>query len=324
MNNVVSPVVITQKDFLRISHRGFGKKSYPRYQNKKTLQYVHNQLTGLELGIENGANTLEIDLCKTKDGIIVAAHGFPLSKNLPQTKEEYLLKYPESLTFQELLDWIYHQDIKMSLYLELKSTITIEEIFLHITTYSNEKKMNKHEVLQKFCKQLMLYSHNFELIKSLIVEKQKLGLSTQQIRIFWVSLGLITTKTIDSVVQIGGGDCKLYGVEQGMMLWGTLLSLNLLQSPLSFPPFSKVKRYFTNLSSIISYAKKKNLLFIVGTLNNPQWIKFLIKQGVDGIVPDDPKVFFLADIPAQKEIELYKENGKSYIPQSMKKRLEIN
>lgn len=324
MSNVIPPpVVITHKHFLRISHRGFGKKAYPRYQNKKTLQYVHNQLTGLELGIERGANTIELDISKTNDGIIVTAHGFPLYKRLPQTKEEYLRKYPEALTFQELLDWMYHQDIKLILYLELKSPITVEEVLLHITTYAKEIKENRHEVLQRFHKQLIFYSHNLQLIKSLIEEKQRLGLRTGQIRIVWVSLKLITTDSIDLVAQIGGKNCKLYGVEQGMVLWGKIFSINILQSPfLFFPPFSYVKKYFQNLSSIVRYAQKQNLLFIVGTVNNLQLVQLLMEQGVNGIVPDDPSIFFFAGI-APQNIELYKEDGRYYIPPSMKKRLNI-
>lgn len=233
-------------------------------------------------------------------------------------------KYPEAFTFQELLDWIYHQDRKISLYLELKSPITIEEIMFFLTTYVKEIKENRHEVLQKFYAQLMLYSYNREFIKNLIEEKQKLGLLTQELRIFWVSLGLITTRKIDLVAQIGEENCRLYGVEQGMVIWNKILPINKWQSLFSlFPPFSKVKNYFMSLSSVVSYAQKKNLIFIVGTINNPQWIGLLIKQGINGIVPDDPQVFYLAAGVTQKKLDLYKEYGKTCVPLSMKERLNM-
>lgn len=66
-----------RQDFFYMSHRGFGEKAEFRYSGKKGSHYVYNQLTGLEIGIEKGANALEIDLNKTKNGHIVTAHGFP-------------------------------------------------------------------------------------------------------------------------------------------------------------------------------------------------------------------------------------------------------
>lgn len=114
--------------FLSISHRGFGKKAYPRYQEDRRFQYVSNTLTGIELGVELGANSLELDLSKTSDSYIVTAHGVPFYKNLGIPLDEYLKKYPESLTLIELFDWVVHQEKKIILYLELKSNISIEEI----------------------------------------------------------------------------------------------------------------------------------------------------------------------------------------------------
>ena len=86
--------------------------------------------------------------------------------------------------------------------------------------------------------------------------------------------------------------------------------------------FSKIKKYFQNLSSITSYAHQQSLCFIVGTINDPQWIELLVKQSVNGIVPDNPKIFSLAGI-TKRNIELYKEHGKYYVPRSMQKRLHI-
>lgn len=318
-------ITVSRKNFSFYSHRGFGEKAYSHYQNTKKLQYVHNQLTGLELGIKNGADTLEIDICKTKDKKIVTSHGFPLSKQLQQTEQEYLREHPEALTIQELLDWIYHQDSNITLYLELKSPISLIEIVDEFKTYAiHKKRKNMNEILRKLYRQIMLYTQDMEMVKRLISEKKTIGLSTFEIRIIWLSLTLITTHVIDIISSIGSKDCRIYGIEQGMIPWGTKEFIFILQTPLgSFPPLLQIKKYFQNLSTIISYFQKNNLKFIIGTVDNLQWIHSLTKQGVNGIIPNNPNYFFKAGIVAKEKrhSQLFKKSGKYYIPPSMEKRL---
>ncbi len=76
------------------------------------MQCVHNYITGLELGVELGADVLELDLSKTIDGKIVTTHGNPFQNYLNHTQEEYLSRFPETLSLNELLDWLYHQNKK--------------------------------------------------------------------------------------------------------------------------------------------------------------------------------------------------------------------
>jgi glycerophosphoryl diester phosphodiesterase len=223
-------IKIAEKDFSFFSHRGFGERTYARYVDIKRWRYVHNQLSGLEIGIENGADTLELDLSKTKDRKIITAHGNPLQKYLSDTEQEYLQKYPEALTFQELLDWICHQPSHISLYLELKSPITIKELLQEINLYAERN----HQILHRLYQQLILYTHDLQIIRNLIREKQQFGLSTLQLRIFWVSMGFIGNADIDMISQIGTKGCHVHGVEQGTIPWGFKPFVYLLNLPL--PP----------------------------------------------------------------------------------------
>ena len=307
------------KDFSFFSHRGFGEKTHARYFNTQKLRYVHNQLTGLELGIQHGADTLEIDLCKTKDGKIVTAHGIILQKYLSETEQEYLHKYPESLTFQELLDWIYHQHSGISLYLELKSPVTIQELLKEITQYAEKgRKKNNNAIISKLYQQLIVYTHDLQTIKNLIYEKQKFGLSTLQLQIFWVSIGFISNTDIDTISRIGTKRCRIAGVEQGTLPWGFKPFVYFLNLPL--PPFLQIKKRLKTLKTVIACAHKKNLRFIVGTIDDPQWIRVFIKQGVNGIVPNNPSLFFQAGVTRENT---QKKDLIHYLPPSMKQRLYL-
>src|SRR5258706_10203448 len=250
--------------FFYISHRGFGKKSFLRYQKTNKLQSVANQLTGLELGLEKGANTLEIDLCKTKDGEIITAHPFLLTKQLQFTKEEYLSNHPEALTFNELVEWFLRQNDDLYLYLELKSFISIKNIIEVIDRYKNNvTKNNQRNALKRLYSNIFLYTHNLSQIKSLLSEKQHLKLTTMQLPLFWVFLPLVTKKAINEISNFGSAECKLCGIEQGMIPWG-LKSFLVLLSIFGFvPPFQQMKYYLSNLEKIVSYAHTKNLLFFV-------------------------------------------------------------
>lgn len=301
------------KNFSFFSHRGFGEKAYARYFDTKRLRFVHNQLSGLELGIENGGDTLEIDLSKTKDGKIVTAHGIPFQKSLLETEQEYLGKHPEALKIQELLDWIFHQPSHITLYLELKSPISINELLQEIEQYAGKN----HEILNSLYKQLMIYTPDLQIIKNLIKEKQQFGFSTLQLRIFWVSMGFITNSDIDMLSQIGTKECRVYGVEQGTVPWGFKPFVSFLYFP--FPPFLQIKKRLQNLKAIVVYAHEKNLQFIVGTVDDTKLIKMLIEQGINGIVPNNPSNIYAAG--GIKENNQEREQTRHYIPPSMKQRL---
>src|SRR5476649_1204256 len=168
---------MTHNNFIPYSHRGFGEKAYPRYQKDKSFQYVYNYLTGLELGIAYGADALEIDLSKTLDGKIVTAHGSPLNPVLPYKEKDYLERFPEALTLDELFDWLYNQNRKIILYLELKSSITVTEIIDYIESFAKRHRSVPSEQLRSvFYEQIMLYSLQLPLVKHLIDEKLLLGL----------------------------------------------------------------------------------------------------------------------------------------------------
>lgn len=305
--------LITSADHFSVfSHRGFGEKAYARYANKKILRFVHNQLTGLELGIENGADALELDLSKTKDGKIVTAHGNPLQKHLPFTEQEYLSKIPEALTIQELLDWHYHSIFNPTLYLELKSSITIHELINEISKYAKDNSA----IIQKFCQCIMIYTHDLSIIKELIKEKQQLGLSTLQLRIFWVSLGFITTEDIDRISYLGTKEDRIYGIEQGTVPWGFKPFVSFLH--LSIPPFLQFKKRLQNLDKIVTYAHEKNLKFIVGTVDDTELIRMLIEKHINGIVPNNPLNIYKVGIIKEKKQKNQQE--KYYVPLSMQKR----
>lgn len=327
MQTPLSPqIIVSRKDLLLFSHRGYGKKAAFRYQKKEGLQSVDNQLTGFELGIERGADTLEVDLSKTKDGKIVTAHGLPWQSNLDRTEEEYLKKYPEAFTFLELIDWIYHQHEAFSLYLELKSPITLKEILEYLNDYTQTyPSKEKNKIYAKLYKQLMFYTHKIPQLEGLIKEKQQYALSTNQFRIWWVSFFKLMTKgDIDRISQIGNTGCRMYGVELGMLPWGRASVNTLFTTPLIHVyPFAQVQSYYNNLSKLVAYAKTKKLYFIVGTNDNPFWIRNFIKQGVHGIASNNPYNFLLAGIKRKEQFTLRKESETYYIPQSMKKRLHL-
>lgn len=315
----------TTNQFLRFSHRGYGYKTYARYQQDKSLQYVHNYITGLELGVELGADALELDLSKTTDGKIVTAHGNPFQNYLHYTQEEYLFRFPETLTFNELLDWLYHQDKKIMLYLELKSSIHIKEIIDYINEFVEQQEKQERDTIRKMMyEQVMVYSHKLSYIENLIAEKDTLGLKTNDIKVWWVSLPLIITSTINKIKKIGNKTCGIYGIEQGMLPWGTGIFLSILDSPFSFlPPITNIKRYFSSLVQIVSYAHEQNLQYIIGTIDNPKWVQFFMKQGVNGVVPNSPSVFFFISSKAHDihDLDSKQEKLNGYIPLSMKKRL---
>ena len=252
-------------------------------------------------------------MSKTKDKKIVTAHGNPLKKYLTETQEEYLHKYPESLTIQELFDWIYHHPT-ITLYLELKSPITIEELLHEIEYYAK----GKNNIVSTLYKQIMVYTHDLQIIKKLITEKQKFCLSTLQLRIFWVAMSFISNNDIDMISSLGTDKCRIYGIEQGTVPWGFKPFSSFMHMPL--PPFVQIKKRLGNIKKIVTYAQEKQLKFIIGTVDDIKLIRMLIEQGVNGVVPNNPLKFYEAGIR--------KENNKKnafepYIPLSMKARLSI-
>lgn len=304
-----------KKNVRIFSHRGFGEKAHARYDDRVNPRYVHNQLSGLELGIEHGADTLELDLSKTADGKIVTAHGIPFQKTLSVTEQEYLQKTPEALTMQELLDWLHHQPIDINLYLELKSPLTIQELLLEFKKYcgGNQKMLNT------FYNQLLFYTHDLSAVTRLLDEKQNLGLSTEQLRLCWVAMKFITTIDIDVITKLGSQQCRIYGVEQGTVPWGFQPFVSLMRIPL--PPFAQIMNRLKNMHDSITYAHQNNLQFFVGTVDNVQIIKILLDQGIDGLVPNNPSYVFKALGIETPQIAQGALNY--YIPTTMRRRINI-
>lgn len=296
-----------KKDFLRVSHRGFGQKAEFRYALKNGKHYVFNQLTGFELGLEKGANALEIDLHRTSDGHIVTAHGIPFSKKLTLTLQQFLDKNPEAMTFLELIDWLYHQKINIYLYLELKVEIWIKEIVNIIEQFALQNNDKSVEIIDYLYNHIILYAENNNYLANLLKEKKELQLLTLELKICAVTNSLLSRRAIDYYAALGTSNCKLYGVEQGMFIWGNPLILNLLKvSPIRI-------NYFSNLSQLVEYTHSKEMIFIVGTVDDPYWIVKFIDSGVDGIVPNNPDCFFRNKIKGKV--------NEGYIPFSMRKRI---
>ncbi|SRR5258708_9727281 len=103
------------------------------------------------------------------------------------------------------------------LYLELKSSISIKEIIDYIDTFVEQQKKQERDTIRKMMyEQVMVYSHKLPYIENLIAEKDTLRLETNDIKVWWVSLPLITTNTINKIKKIGNKTCDIYGIEQGM------------------------------------------------------------------------------------------------------------
>lgn len=291
---------IKNEKLLLISHRGYGKKAFLRYHSNGTLQSVSNQLTGFEIGIEKGANTLEIDLNKTKDNEIITAHGIPFFQSLFKTKVEYLKKYPESMTLFDLVTWLYKQNTNIKLYLELKSTkIKLSDIKQTITLVAKnvEGKIKATEIEETLYERIMLYTGNQHQINLLLAEKSKADLRTEQLKILTVHNFILTKKKLGEYGNLGKENCRLWGVEQGGLIVGNPVVIKLMNTKFPmFPPLRKIRHYLLNIADLVDYAHSLGLKYIFGTIDDPIWINRLVEQDIDGIVPNDPEYFTGKDL----------------------------
>ncbi len=287
-----------------------------RYACSETQNFVHNQLTGLEIGIERGANVLELDLNKTRDGHIITAHGIPFFKVLHQTKQEYLHQYPEALTLMELVEWLHHiPDLKI--YLELKTAISIAEIKNSIDSYvSALHNADKQTTTADLYDRVMIYTNSKKHLCSLLKEKSNQDLSTNELKLFIVLNRPLTESIIDGLSDIGVENCRLRGVEQGAFIIAHPTILHLLTLPFAIvPPLKYIAEYYSRLRNLVKYVHDKNLLFIFGTVDDLRWIRKIMDTGVDGMVLNDPKLF------EEFGVEMYKEITSRYTPFSLNQRV---
>lgn len=272
------------QEFLLISHRGYGKSALPRYAKSNKKIKVPNTLTAFEMGIENGANALEIDLCVAADGEIVTHHLLPGASI--KSSRVYLQKNPEALTLNELGEWFSHQDKRLVLYLELKSYIAVN-VFVDIFRSSLDR--------------VVLYSQNKQWIESLISEKQEMKFKTDDIKLSFVTNTLITKRLIQEMASFGSRESRVWAIEQGMMPWGLIY------------PIFNIKSLKAYIVKCIKFAHKNNILYLVGTINDVAVAENLIAMGINGIVPDDVTPF--------RNLINSSLRPNYYIPRGCKKRL---
>lgn len=274
-----------KKEFLLIAHRGYGKPALPRHTKSNKKINVSNTLTGFEMGIERGANALEIDLCLTGDEEVVTHHLIPGASI--KNSQAYLKTHPEALTLNELSQWFSHQDKKLILYLELKSYIPVSRIA---------------DNFEGFQDRIVIYTQNKRWIKSLISEKQQMNIKTGEIKISFVTNALVTRGLIEELLSLGNKDNRMWAIEQGMMPWGFI-----------YPIFNmKILREY--ISKCIEIAGHNNIMYLVGTINNAVVAKNLIIMGINGIVPDNPAILKNVIPPLKADY---------YIPPTCKKRLTV-
>ncbi len=327
-----------------VGHRGFGEKTVSQHRLGQELVSVQNEIVGLETSLGAGADTLEIDFARTKDGKLVTAHLTPLQK-IDQTQEEYLKEHPEALTAEESFDWLLHQDPEVKLYVEMKSNdIELSELVNNArsaVTKAAEKdkdlpsKVPEAEITErtnKLLERIMVYSTNNDFIPKFLEEKKKLGLTTNHVKLWWISHGLASKETIDSVNEVnktaGTPESRVYGVEQGMMPLGTEQMLKL-QDTFAEDLLGKLGLNIDldSLKEVVEYAHSLDTKFITGTVDNIEWIRKLIEViGVDGVVPNNPIDLEMAGIKRpsweQKLEPARDEEGKTYTPPSVKERVE--
>lgn len=288
------------------SHRGFSERNLLRYDNRKSgLEDVDNTLTGLEVAVGAGANILEVDLAQTKDAEYVLAHTPPGKKRLNKNLERYLKERPEALTLDELIDWLHHQDERLGLYLELKSDIELKRL-LEAVDQSADREL---------LKRITLYSSDTKMMHNILRDKRQQGLTTEELKLFFMTNGLVNKKLIDQIDQLSQQDPEsgVYGIEQGMAVVKRL---------------SKNLRLLKGFDKTIDYAHSKGLKIITGTVNEPKLINQLINQGVDGIVPNNPVDFKMAGLRRPRSEGKIKlgtrsdDTTKKYLPESVRERLK--
>lgn len=231
------------------------------------------------------------------------------------TLSEFQNKYPESPTLDELADWLSAQDSRLQLFVEMKSTAALQQLVESFGQAGPEEK----SVLE----QIMVYGSN-DLMVKFLEEKKKLGLGTDAVKLWYLTNKILTPKIIDQVTGLsdthGSKDCRFYGVEQGMMPLG----IDKLKKHMS-----RILNVFAGpgkkFSDTVNYAKEKGFKMITGTVDDVANINWLMKEGINGVVPNNPVDLELAGLerpPYDSTIEVaQQDSGKPYVPASMKQRV---
>lgn len=347
-----SEKVISRKDLRIIGHRGYGSKSISELKLGEGLVSFDNTREGLELGIEAGANKLEIDFALTndEDPEIVTAHLLPKQARLRQSKDEYLQKHPDAMTGSELMDWLYHQNPDIGLYIELKSpeigltqiqTLIRKGVEQSLSGQDFNSDTARQEAIEEGFQSLLgridFYTSNKNTINKFLEDKAQAGLTTEQLKLWLVTdLKPISEKMIDEVASLGTSDSKIFGLEQGGMPWLTKAGQKIgpALSRLGWSPD------FNNIGRIADHAHNSGLEIVIGTVNNPEIIRKLVDQNVDGVVPDNAVDFEMAGIVRphtqtdfalggelrptyESKLEIARdEEGKGYVPSTMSGRIE--
>jgi glycerophosphoryl diester phosphodiesterase len=309
---------ISSEQFPFHQHRGFGENAFPHYQKDTGPVSVQNTITGLEMAVAGGVQVIEVDLMPTKDGDFVLFHPLsPTQREITQSTADYLKTNPESPTLNELLDWLAHQDTRVSIYLELKGKTEFAAIFDQIKAVD---PTGEHQLL----KRLMLYGSDNNQIKGYLEEKKTRGLTTDDLKLWLIHQPQpVDGKLIDEVSALGEDNNRIYGIEQGMIPWG-------------FGDFKKaIPTFFGGIgkpfSEVVDYVHSKGLKLITGTVDDsPQTMRWLVEQGVDGIVPNNAAAdYHLAGIDrppyeVPQKLAVDPENPQQpYLPKSLKQRLNI-
>lgn len=319
---------ITKKadEFIIAGHTGFGERALPSYDHSQEgLQKVANTLTALERGVQAGANLLEIDLAFSSDGEILVYHKLPGQKDKQMTAAEFLNRSPESLTLTESITWLLAQPESIQLFLELKSDIPVATVIEHIKRAIPQKfdetsgqMVEDNEKIEQTLKRLCIYAYKgSDMIrnksgKEILRQKQELGLPIDQLKVFYITNGILTKEAVAKILDENEG---IYAFEQGMMPWGLVGESvpSLLRKVVGLMSKSSIEE-------MVDYVHSRGVKIITGTANDPAAIHELVKMGFDGLVPDNPVDLEMAGI----KIESFKPQPKvnEFIPPSTKERVD--
>lgn len=249
--------------------------------------FTGNRLKDIERGMSYDINCVEVDLAETTDGRLVLAHPPFISMNrVRMTLGEYKTRYPESLTFNEFLNWLAKHSPDLSALLEIKTgTITFRKVAAAVARFYTPQNM--------LFERIKIYSVPIwirdRFMLRLLRQKQDMGFSTNQLPLCYTVNFPLSTNLIDEIVRSGSESCKFSSVVHAV-LWGqrAMTTNPIIRNGVAKCTIGDLK----TLKGVVSYAHKEGLEVIFGTVD-PHWIPLLIEAGVDGITANNPEDFGL-------------------------------
>jgi glycerophosphoryl diester phosphodiesterase len=234
--------------------------------NRKPLIFAHrgacsyapeNTLAAFRLGLEQGADGIELDAKLSKDGVVVVIHDQTVDRTTNGSGKV------AELTFAEL------QDLDAGIQFAPK--------------YSGEKVPSLEQVLSEMGDKLIInieltsYASPGDALPEKVVDlvKQK---GTSQNTIFSSFHPIILGRIRKLMPGIPAG--LLTG--EGWMQWGNSFLGNRVSPNLIHPYFTKATKNF------IDKTHRKNRKVNAWTVDDPREIFRLVQDGVDGIITDDP------------------------------------